>query len=237
MGGYGVVNVVGGGYRAAAAAFPSAPPNGLLLERSEGSPAMQASIDPRIKAAVAIGPWGMQAGFWDAAGLAGIRTPVLFVAGSADETSGYEKGTRAIFESSVNSDRYLLTFVNANHNAAAPMPAPAESNAYSAAQKAYPCMHYADPVWDTVRMNNILAHFVTAYVDLHFKGDLSKRAYFALVPEGKNGVFAEDRDGKSRHGHRSRAGTPNARERRPPGLVSYARIRTTTAVWSSVCGA
>jgi hypothetical protein len=27
-----------------------------------------ASIDPRIKAAVAIGPWGMQAGFWDEAG-------------------------------------------------------------------------------------------------------------------------------------------------------------------------
>ena len=73
----------------------------------------------------------MQAGFWDAEGLEGIRTPMLFVAGSADDVSGYEKGTRAIFTGAVNADRYLLTFMNANHNAAAPMPAPAETYAYS----------------------------------------------------------------------------------------------------------
>ena len=59
----------------------------------------------------------MQTGYWDAAGLAGIRTPVLFVAGSVDDISGYEKGTRAIFDGAVNSDRYLLTFLAANHNA------------------------------------------------------------------------------------------------------------------------
>ena len=88
MGGYGLVNVIGGGYRAAAASFAGAPPNQLLLERSADNAAYKASIDPRIKAAVAIAPWGMQAGFWDAAGLAGIRTPTLFVAGSADDVSG-----------------------------------------------------------------------------------------------------------------------------------------------------
>ena len=124
MGGYGVVNVIGGGYRAAAASFPGAPPNQLLLERSAENPAYTASIDPRIKAAVAIGPWGMPAGFWDASGLAGIRLPTLFVAGSADDVSGYENGTRAIFRGAVNADRYLLTFLNAGHNAAAPIPAP-----------------------------------------------------------------------------------------------------------------
>ena len=134
----------------------------LLLERAAGTPAFETSRDPRIKAAIAIGPWGMQVGYWDAAGLAGIRTPMLFVAGSADDVSGYEKGTRAIFEGAVNSDRYLLTFVNANHNAAAPIPAPAEAYAFSEAAKSFPYTHYADPVWDTVRMNNILAHFVTA---------------------------------------------------------------------------
>jgi len=32
-------------------------------------------------------------------------------------------------------------------------------------------------VWDTVRMNNILQHFATAYFDLHLKGDEGKRAY------------------------------------------------------------
>ena len=44
---------------------------------------------------------------------------------SVDDVSGYEKGIKAIYEQAVSSDRYLLTFENANHNAAAPMPAPA----------------------------------------------------------------------------------------------------------------
>ena len=43
---------------------------------------------------------------------------MLFVAGSADDVAGYEKGTKAIYQAAVNADRYLLTFVNANHNAA-----------------------------------------------------------------------------------------------------------------------
>src|SRR5687767_3457268 len=91
MGGYGVVNVIGGGYSAASATFQNAPPNKLLAERGAANPAYQRSRDPRIKAAIAIGPWGMQNGYWDAEGLKGIRTPVMFVAGSVDEVSGYAK--------------------------------------------------------------------------------------------------------------------------------------------------
>ncbi|MEZ5293153.1 MAG: hypothetical protein R2745_18880 [Vicinamibacterales bacterium] len=192
MGGYGVVNLVGGGYRRDAAAFQAAPPNHLLLDRAAGTPAYEASRDPRVKAAVAIGPWGMQAGYWDAAGLAGIRTPVLFVAGSADDVSGYEKGTRAIFDGAVNADRYLLTFKDANHNAAAPIPAPLEAAVFSERQQSFPFTHYADPVWDTRRMNNILQHFVTAWVDLHLRDDRSKAAYFQVVPDGRDGVWAVD---------------------------------------------
>lgn len=196
MGGYGVVNVIGGGYRTAAATQQGAPPNRLLLDRGADTPAYQQSRDARIKAAVAIGPWGMPAGYWDAAGLAGIRTPTLFVAGSADDVSGYEKGTRAIYSAAVNADRYLLTFLNASHNAAAPMPAPAETYAYSAALKSYPFIHYADPVWDSVRMNNILAHFVTAHFEAQLKNDTAKLAYLDVMPNGKDAVFAEDREGK-----------------------------------------
>src|SRR4030095_5442203 len=123
MGGCGVVNVIGGGYSKASETLPGAPPNHLLAERGAASPAYRQSMDPRIKAAIAIGPWGMPAGFWDDEGLKGIRTPVMFVAGSADETSGYEKGTKAIFLAATNADRYLLTFVDAGHNAARPIPA------------------------------------------------------------------------------------------------------------------
>ena len=178
-----------------------APPNQLLLDRGADTPAYRASLDPRIKSAVVIGPWGMQVGYWDAAGLAGIRTPLLLVAGSVDDVSGYEKGTRAIFEGSVNAERYLLTFLNANHNAAAPMPAPAESYAYSATLPGFPFAHYADAVWDTVRMNNILAHFVTAQFDAHLKGDRTRLSYFDVVPHGKDAVFAIDRDGKPQPAH------------------------------------
>ena len=82
----------------------------------------------------------------------------------------------------MNSDRYLLTFVNAGHNAAAPMPAPFETYQYSETLKMTPFVHYADPIWDSVRMNNILAHFATAFFDLNLKGEADKRAYLDLTP-------------------------------------------------------
>ena len=199
MGGYGVVNAIGGGFSAASATMTAAPPGGLLRERGAGNPEYVRTIESRIKAAVAIGPWGMQAGFWDSEGLAGIRTPVLFVAGSVDDVSGYEKGTRAIFEGAVNAERYLLTFVNANHNAAAPYPAPVEVMERNGNVSAY--AHYADPVWDTTRMNNILQHFVTAHFDRFLKADAAKAAYFDVVPQGRNAVYAVDRDGTPQPGH------------------------------------
>ena len=201
MGGYGVVNVIGGGYSAASATSNGAPPNKMLAERGAANPEYQKSRDPRIKAAIAIGPWGMQGGFWDAEGLKGIRTPVMFVAGSNDETSGYEKGTRAIYQGAINADRYLLTFLNANHNAAAPIPAPAETYAYSEAQRGYPFSHYADAVWDTARMNNIFDHFATAYFGLYLKGEADKQSYLDLVPSGKDAVYAVDREGKPTAAH------------------------------------
>src|SRR3954471_24934564 len=49
MGGYGVVNVVGGGYSLASQTFQNAPPNRMLAERGAGNPAYRATVDPRIK--------------------------------------------------------------------------------------------------------------------------------------------------------------------------------------------
>ena len=106
----------------------------------------------------------------------------MFVAGSVDDVAGYEKGTKAIYQGAVNADRYLLTFINANHNAAAPIPAPAETYAYSETLKSFPFAHYADAVWDTARMNNIVDHFATAFFDLHVKGDQTKQPFLELAP-------------------------------------------------------
>jgi len=178
MGGYGLVNAIGGGYSKASETFAGAPPNHLLADRGAANPEYRRDIDRRIKAAIAIAPWGMQNGFWDAEGLKGIATPVLFVAGSVDNVAEYEKGTKAVYQQAVNADRYLLTYVNANHNAGAPIPAPAETYAYSDTLKSYPFTHYADAVWDTTRMNNILDHFATAYFDLYLKAEQDKLAYF-----------------------------------------------------------
>lgn len=200
MGGYGVLNAIGAGFSAASATTSSAPPNGLLAERSTGHPGYTATLDPRIKAAIAIGPWGMQAGYWDLDGLRGVRTPVLFVGGSADEVSGYTRGTRALFEGTVNADRYLLTFVNAGHNAAAPYPAPLEVLGTNGASS--PAFgHYGDPVWDTTRMNNILQHFATAFLDWHLKGDASRRSYLDVLPHGSDAVHAMDREGRPLPAH------------------------------------
>ena len=200
MGGYGVVNVIGGAFRSGVESLPAAPPNRMLAERTGSHPGYLQSLDPRIKAAIAIAPWGMQIGAWDAEGLKGIKTPVLFVAGSADDVSGYEKGTRALFEGAVNADRHLLTFVGANHNAGAPIPAPEETyTGHNGQPPGFP--HYADPVWDTVRMNNILDHFATAFFGLRLKGEAEMQAYLDVVPSGKDAVFAVDRDGKPQPTH------------------------------------
>lgn len=177
MGGYGVVNVIGGGYSKASETFGQSPPNRLLAERGADNPEYQKSMDSRIKAVIAVAPWGMQTGFWDSEGLKGIRTPVFFLAGSVDDVAGYEKGTRAIYQGAVNADRYLLTFVNANHNAGAPIPAPIETYEYSNTLNSFPFVHYADAVWDTTRMNNIFDHFATAWFNLHLKNQPEMQEY------------------------------------------------------------
>ena len=193
MGGFGALNTVGAGFTAASVGFSFGTPNGALAVRQQGNPTYQASLDSRIKAIVAIGPWGFNQGFWDAAGLAGVRTPVFFMAGSVDSTSGYAPGVRNLYEGTVNAQRYLLTFENANHNAAAPIPAPQETRTLTCGTGAgaFSCSaHYTDPVWDTARMNNIAQHFATAFLNKYLKADLAMDSYLDLVPNAADGTGA-----------------------------------------------
>ena len=180
MGGYGVINVVGAGYSPQAAKFFSSISGGssALNKRVIGNPEFEASIDPRIKAVVAFAPWGMQRAIWNEDGLAGIRIPSVFIAGSEDDISGYEKGTKAIFEGAVNSDRYLLTYLNARHNVA-PNPPPPESLQPGLHIDEY--LRYADSVWDPRRINNINQHFVTVFLGIHLKKIESYTQYLDVV--------------------------------------------------------
>jgi hypothetical protein len=58
------------------------------------------------------------------------------------------------------------------------MPAPIEVYGDAAAPRPAAFAHYADAVWDTTRMNNILQHFATAYFSLYLKGATDERMYF-----------------------------------------------------------
>ena len=209
MGGYGVVNTIGGGFTAASVAFPWGTPNGALAVRQAGNAAYAASMDKRIKAAVAFAPWGFTRGFWDAAGLAGIKTPVFYVAGSVDDVSGYSPGVRNIFEGSVNAPRFLLTYENANHNAGAPMPAPRETWQPVASLKFIPAEHYIDAVWDNVRMNNIAQHFTTAFLAKYLKNDSSMDSYLNLLENAKDGKFSAEANGTFKADHTYWKGFPD----------------------------
>ena len=201
MGGYGAVISAGGGVTQKSIDYSWGAPHGLLAVHKSGSDSHGAYPDPWVKTAVAFAPWGMNRDFWDADTLKGVKIPMLFVAGSADDVSEYDKGIRAIWKAAVNTDRALLTFDNANHNAGAPYPAPAESHGFDEDLGFAPFDHYADAVWDTVRLNNISQHFVTAWLGKYLKNDQAMEIYLDLVPAGNDGVWSADEDGSFKQDH------------------------------------
>lgn len=162
MGGYGALVTAGAALDPSMAAHELAPPGGALAVHCA-----PAAPPATLRAVIAIGPWGNARGLWPEGAFGAIAVPVLVMAGSLDETSGYA-AMRAIAEGARGA---LLTFQNAGHNAAAPIPAPAESHAVSPALGWAPFLHYADAVWDTVRLNALAQHFAAAFLDLHLKGD------------------------------------------------------------------
>ena len=195
MGAYGAVITAGGGVTQSAVDLSWGAPHGTLSAHLSGSESHAALADARIKTAIAIAPWGMNHNFWDSSTLTGVHLPLLFVAGSQDDVSGYENGVRAIWSGVKNVERSLLTFDNANHNAAAPMPAPAEADLFDQDLGFNLSEHYSDAVWDSTRMNNILQHFSTAWLGKHLKSDPSMDAYLDLLPDSNEGVWAE-KDGE-----------------------------------------
>ncbi|MEL6960906.1 MAG: alpha/beta fold hydrolase [Pseudomonadota bacterium] len=207
MGGYGALIYAGAGVTQASTKYEWGAPQGLLERNMAGTQEHADLLDDRVKAFVAFGPWGNNAGFWDNFGLAGVEKPLMLIAGGVDDVSIYD-AIRGIFDGTVNTTRHLLTFENANHNAGAPMPAPSESYAVSQKLGWAPFDHYADPVWDSVRMNNISQHFVTAFLDQHLKGE-DRSAYFDLVSVAAEGVWELDDAGNPTQAHTYWEGFPN----------------------------
>lgn len=201
MGGYGAIITAGGGVTEASVGYSWGAPHGTLGIHQAGSETHEALPDERIKTIVAFGPWGMNTGFWDAEGLAGVQVPAFYIAGSMDGTSLYENGVRAIWENTSDVETALLTFDNAGHNAGAPMPAPEESYYFNEDKGFNISEHYTDAVWNTARMNNISQHFVTAWLDERLKSDADKGAYLDLVENSNDGIWSLNDDGSEKEDH------------------------------------
>jgi hypothetical protein len=81
------------------------------------------------------------------------------------------------------------------------MPAPMESWEPVDTLDFIPFDHYADAVWDSVRMNNITQHFVTAFLAKYLLGDAEMDGFLQLVENSNDGVFAVEKDGTLKPEH------------------------------------
>lgn len=185
MGGYGVLNAAGAGYSPKAVGFFKSLTGGstALDGRADGNESYANSKDDRIKAVVALAPWGMANGVWDSTGLAKLKTPTFFVSGSEDDISMYEKGVKAIYDGSINANRYLLTYINARHNVA---PNPPANATFKEGLDINEYLRYADSVWDMRRINNINQHFITAFLGIHLKSE-NYQEYLDLKQDANTG--------------------------------------------------
>ncbi len=176
MGGYGALAVAGGRLDPASSALTQMPRD--VVAAYTGAGALAASLtDGTIRAVVAIAPaGGAPWSVWgsDGAGLAGVRAPLLVIAGSHDRTVGYEQGPAAIFANAVHADRHLLVFSAAGHDIGT-NPPPAEMHA-----RLWDLDWFADPIWRKDRINAIATHFITAFLDHRLKDDPSRAAYLAV---------------------------------------------------------
>lgn len=201
MGGYGAVIMSGAGMTKQAAESNNMVPSGLLSMYQQASTSQAKRPDSRIKTVIAFAPWGMNYNVWNEQGLADIDVPMLFVAGSVDDVSGYENGVRALWQNAKNTERALLTYENANHSAGAPMPAPEESFYYNEELGINVSVHYTDSVWESARMNNIAQHFTTAWLGKYLKKNAEMQDYLDLVPSSNEGRWAKDQSGKEQPEH------------------------------------
>ncbi|KAF1066804.1 MAG: hypothetical protein GAK45_01826 [Pseudomonas citronellolis] len=186
MGGYGVLNAAGVGVSPVAVGLV---PGGALQARAASEPSFQQHADARIRALVAFAPWGGRQGIFAADSLARLRVPSLFIAGDQDDVAGYADGIHRLFEGAQAAERYLLVYQNARHNVAPNPPPPAASanpDDFSA---------YAEPAWDSSRINNINQHFVLAFLDQQLRG-IDRHAYLELTPLAADGVWSRDAQGQ-----------------------------------------
>jgi predicted dienelactone hydrolase len=177
MGGYGALTSAGAGYSVSSPLMKFVPGE-YLQEWTATNPKFQAIDRSRIKAIVAIAPWGEQPPYraWDAQGLSAIGIPSLFIAGDHDDVAGFADGIKPAFEQATHSERCMLVYENARHNTGA-NPAPPEALGDFRLLQAFD-----EPLWRKDRITSINQHFITAFLDLYLKGDQGKASYLHVAP-------------------------------------------------------
>ena len=173
MGGYGALASAGAGYSSEGMAARVVP-GGYFEAWTAGDERFEQRRRKNLKAIVALAPWGAgRPGNWDEHGLAGMRIPSLFIVGDQDDVSGFDPGVKDLFVGAVNSERCMLVYENARHNVGG-NPGPEALDDFSMRES------FDEPVWRKDRITAINTHFATAFLDLHLKGNESRRSYLDL---------------------------------------------------------
>jgi predicted dienelactone hydrolase len=176
MGGFGALATAGAGYHPDSAAYRSLA--GALADQADG----RRVADPRIRAVVAIAPWGAQPPHraWSPASMKRLRTPLMVIAGDQDDISGYEQGIRWVFDHATSTDRQLLLYRNARHNVGGnPLPEQAKASFQFREM-------FEEPVWRADRINAINQHFITAFLNRHLKNDTAAAPFLEPPANGSD---------------------------------------------------
>ena len=177
MGGYGAFRTAGAPYDYEGEGLGNLP--------KDAKTAMQAGLSQsaNIQAMVALAPWGGAPDnrSWTARALSEIEVPVLMIAGNQDDVVDFNAGVRWMFDNTTGADRQLLVYREARHNIAGNA---ITDPGFPANQDFATAEYIREPVWRTERINAINQHFITAFLDLHLKGDADKADY--LTPPTQN---------------------------------------------------
>lgn len=181
MGGYGVLGTAGAEANAASPIFALLPP-----ESKAQILAGDAAMAAKIKAVVAIAPWGNQPEnrVYTPASLARLAMPILMIDGDHDDVVDFAGGVSWLFDTMTGADRYLLVYRNALHNVANNAVEIAGLPDFQAAE------FLSEPVWRQDRINAINAHFITAFLDVNLKGQSAQARYLDVpTPRAEDGEW------------------------------------------------
>ncbi|WP_262696236.1 alpha/beta hydrolase family protein [Kordiimonas aquimaris] len=163
MGGFGAVASAGAPYDAASPSFAQIPAtlsDGIMEENSR-----DIEPHPALKAVTLIAPWGGAPAnrAWTTKALCSIQVPLFFIAGDADDVSGYEDGIHWIYDNASSTKKHMLVYSNARHSVGGNPEPPIADTHFDLTD------WFNEPVWRRDRITGINQHFVTAFMGLHLK--------------------------------------------------------------------